>query len=58
MPPQPCKGCKHAESCTVSGLVNRQAVAKWIEDMGGIECPDFDGDFYHGLEGVSAWNWN
>lgn len=52
MPPQPCKGCRFAGTCEMSGLVNRLAVTDWIEDVGGFECPDYDPEFHHGIEGV------
>lgn len=52
MPPQPCKGCRFADQCEISGLVNRIALTNWIEELGGIECPDYSPDYFHGIEGV------
>ena len=52
-PNEPCKGCKSLGRCCAQGLVNRLAVSEWLEDK-SFECPYYEPDYYHGIEGVFA----
>ena len=52
-PNNPCKGCKDEGYCSVAGQINRLALEEWIDDR-FFACPDYQDNFYHGLEGVFA----
>ena len=54
MPSDPCRGCKSKGNCCTQGLMNRLAIFNWIDDLSGVECADYEPDYYHGIEGVFA----
>ena len=52
MPPNdPCRGCRFVDGCHTAGLICRLAMEAWIDDR-LFECPDWQEERYHGLEGV------
>lgn len=53
-PRPPCDDCRDAGFCVMRGAVCRELMITWADGVQAENCPLYEPDSYHGVEGCRA----